>query len=931
MPDIRANLVAAVRQRIARARGIAQAERERAEQRSLSAKQQVEKIRHSAVDTVAASAAERDRKLAEAAARHATVIINVARHADTAALQATLAATDTPDEPNPEAPADGTAPGAAGLAWDRWSPTAIEVGQVAPPVRIGHVLLRGIEVPALVSLLDRGHILLTGSSRSAIDGVLLTLLMRSLGTVPFGSVHLFGYDPEHLGGRLAAFAPLAGARLLSFAGPRGLTSMLDGLVDEAHRISQKVLAGEHASLRERAARGHGRPEPWRVAVLLGDGTEPTVHERAQIRRLLRTGVACGIHVIICDLPFEAPDRGPGRSIATVDVTTINIDAVRAIVDVYPLFHVVLDDPPALPTVTDLSRSIADHAIIGPPPTTLARLLPDRDKIWTSDSTEGITTPIGEDASGRPVQLSLSDHPPHALIGGPTGSGKTNFIYAWLAGLASRYSPDELELYLLDFKEGVSFARFAPTARDSTWLPHVRLVGLNVNTDREFGVALLRYLGEELRRRAEAAKSWGVTKLAELRQEDPDGRWPRIIAVIDEFQVLFGARDALTNQAVELLEDLARRGRSQGIHLVLASQDVSGIEALWGRSALLAQLTLRVALPKARRVLIETNPAADEVPRYHAVVNTDSGVTSANQIVRIPNAGDRAAWHELLLDLTARSLATPSGQRRPRVFDGDAVPSLDEAPDFLALRPTARARARSPRAGGRAGTPIAILGEAVDVAARSASVALGRSPGRNIAVLGTSAAEARSVLDASARSLARQYDQGEARFSVALLDGDTHPAIGTLRTALPPDTEWFDRDSVPDLLSRTVLSIDEQPDTPHFLLLYAVDAAARQLAARGPHGTGHDLLRQLLHLGPERHTHLIGWWRAVARLRDDLGGITARFDPIGAWVALDVHGNELSALSPTGAPRWYPRPWRALFFDRRTHRTSEVMIPYREFR
>jgi hypothetical protein len=67
---------------------------------------------------------------------------------------------------------------------------------------------------------------------------------------------------------------------------------------------------------------------------------------------------------------------------------------------------------------------------------------------------------------------------------------------------------------------------------------------------------------------------------------------------------------------------------------------------------------------------------------------------------------------------------------------------------------------------------------------------------------------------------------------------------------------------------------------------------------------------------------------VARLRDDLGGVAARFDTIGAWVALDVQGAELSPLSPRpGGPLWYPRVRRALFFDRSVHRTPEVIIPY----
>ena len=68
----------------------------------------------------------------------------------------------------------------------------------------------------------------------------------------------------------------------------------------------------------------------------------------------------------------------------------------------------------------------------------------------------------------------------------------------------------------------------------------------------------------------------------------------------------------------------------------------------------------------------------------------------------------------------------------------------------------------------------------------------------------------------------------------------------------------------------------------------------------------ELLRQVLHRGPERHTHTFGWWRGVARLREDLGGPGARLDAIGAWVALDVHGAELAPLSPSDTSRWTAR-------------------------
>jgi hypothetical protein len=213
-----------------------------------------------------------------------------------------------------------------------------------------------------------------------------------------------------------------------------------------------------------------------------------------------------------------------------------------------------------------------------------------------------------------------------------------------------------------------------------------------------------------------------------------------------------------------------------------------------------------------------------------------------------------------------------------------------------------------------------------VLSRSAALQLRRAPGRNLAVLGTRVEEATAVLHAAGASLAAQFTARAARFSVVCLDDDATDAVAALRPVLPGDTGWYDLADVGDLLADTAagLTADTPRTAPHFLLLYAVDAAAGRLAA----GPGRDHLRQLLTHGPERRTHLLGWWRTVPRLRDDLGGAGSRTDPIGAWVALDVHGGELGAFHPgPGGPAWYPRPWRALHFDRAVHRDAAVIIPY----
>ncbi|MFJ6198994.1 FtsK/SpoIIIE domain-containing protein [Micromonospora sp. NPDC092111] len=890
MADLRAQLASRVRGMLSEALGATRTRVSAAESELTAARERLTRVRRAADAVPHRVGAERDRRLAEIDQRHAARIAELAHRATDAAQR--------------------EAPGAAGAPWDRWRATPAGRGESPGPLRVGTLRVPGAEpVPALVPLLDAGHVHLRGADREGADAVVSALLLRGVGRADPGGIRLYGYDPEHLGGGLAGFAPLGTAGLLTFVGPGGLARLLDDLVEQIRRINETVLAGEYGSLRELAVATGRRPEPWRVAVLLG-GDELSRHERGQLDRVVRTGAACGVHLVVRDIDLP-DDPTVTRVVAAPDEARIGTP---------PGPPVRLDPPPPATLVTETCREIASRVNAGPPPTPFTDLLPPPEQMWTEDSAHGLTAPIGEGPHGRPVLLTLGDYPPHALIGGPSGTGKTNLIFAWIGALAARYSPAELEFYLLDFKEGVSFARFAQGRRDPSWLPHMRLVGINVNTDREFGLALLRFLAEELRRRADAAKKHEVTKLAELRAVDPTGHWPRIVAVVDEFQALLAGRDVVAREAADLLEDLARRGRSQGIHLVLASQDVRGIEALWGRPALVAQFTLRIALPKALRILAERNDAAQALPRHHAVVNAESGMTEGNQVARIPSASDWETWSELQHRLWRMR---PADAAPARLFDGDAVPRLTDAPDFRALAPPP---GDTPPRG-----PVALLGEIIDVQSRSAALRLPRAPGRNLAVLGTRIDEACAVLDAAARSLARQHHPGTARFSIACLDPDADPAARALYEDLADDAAWYDEETVGELMAETATALTRPgtPTTPHYLLLFAVDAAAGALAT-GPAGrTGLDRLRRILHDGPERRTHVLAWWRGVARMRADLGGPAARTDQIGAWVALDVQGGELgSSLYPgSGGPDWYPRPWRGLFFDRAVHRTGQVIIPY----
>ncbi|RQW82527.1 FtsK/SpoIIIE domain-containing protein, partial [Micromonospora globispora] len=375
----------------------------------------------------------------------------------------------------------------------------------------------------------------------------------------------------------------------------------------------------------------------------------------------------------------------------------------------------------------------------------ADLLPERR--WAESAGAGLRTVLGR-AGREAVTVAFDDATPHWLVGGRTGAGKTVFLLDVLYGLAARYAPADLQLYLLDFKEGVSFTEFVPTGHDPSWLPHARAVG--IESDREYGVAVLRELRDELTRRAAVLKRHGVSKLADL---PPDARPPRIVTVVDEFHVLFAGNDALARRAVDLVEELARKGRSYGLHLVLASQSMTGIEALYGRAeAIFGQFPLRVALPGGAGVLDPLNDAARALEIGTAVVNTAGGAAGANTVVRFPDA--HAAGAELAALRHELWQVRPAGSRPPTVFRGYETPKLTDDPTWAGLRP-----------GGE--PPLALVGRTVDVPGSSAGFRLDATPGRHLAVVGTSAVGV-DVLRSATLSLARQHTPGTAHFLLAPL-------------------------------------------------------------------------------------------------------------------------------------------------------------------
>src|SRR5262249_21359794 len=205
---------------------------------------------------------------------------------------------------------------------------------------------------------------------------------------------------------------------------------------------------------------------------------------------------------------------------------------------------------------------------------------------------------------------------HVLVAGKTGSGKSTLLHALICNLALCYSPDEVELYLIDFKKGVEFKTYATHE-----LPHARVVA--IESEREFGLSVLQRLDAELKLRGDRYRERGVQDINGFR-EAGGGRLPRILLIVDEFQEFFVEDDKLSQDAAQLLDRLVRQGRAFGLHVLLGSQTLGGAYTL-ARSTI-DQMAVRIALQcseaDAHLILSDDNSAARLLTRPGEAIYND---------------------------------------------------------------------------------------------------------------------------------------------------------------------------------------------------------------------------------------------------------------------------------------------------------------------
>ncbi len=189
--------------------------------------------------------------------------------------------------------------------------------------------------------------------------------------------------------------------------------------------------------------------------------------------------------------------------------------------------------------------------------------------------KAIVIPVGSSEQGELVNFTLDtiSHI-HCFIIGQSGTGKSVFLHDVIMGAMSKYSPEELELYLMDFKiGGVEFNRYKNEK-------HVKALLVD-NSDIQITLEILRDINNKMRERGKLLRASGVSNIVEYNQMNPTNRMPRIVFIADECHVMFPTMNSkeakLYREISDILQKIAKEGRSQGIHLVLATQTIAQAE------------------------------------------------------------------------------------------------------------------------------------------------------------------------------------------------------------------------------------------------------------------------------------------------------------------------------------------------------------------
>jgi len=463
-----------------------------------------------------------------------------------------------------------------------WGNLELPINKIPPEfLRIGDLLPGNLcgklpQMPAIIPLLKSNHILAFHPRRLVdIGAALLSSIMWRV--VAFTSPEKYKItiiDTINRGRSFASFLSLPesirGGKI--YCQPREIEEILQKALNDMENVIQQRLGQKYDTIEDYNAANPQLALPYHFLVMASFPEGFSDMSEDLLISLAHTGIRAGYYLVGGVISQEIHQTRFGNAISRLmeQSTCISINENEVVSWDDPLFAhvpVKLDICPSRDLIEYISLLVDDALGKISDVVEFAKYMPEISDWMRCSSQMGLSAAIGIDQSGKifTVDLGPISDTFHAIVGGRIHSGKTNFLHALILSLCLKYSEEELELYLVDFKEGVEFQDYAINR-----LPHARAIV--IEAEREFGLSILEYLNEEMERRSEEFKLLGVNVVnIESFRAQTNKSMPRIVAIMDEFVKLFEEDDYISDRAYQLLLNIVQRSRAFGIHLVLAAQ------------------------------------------------------------------------------------------------------------------------------------------------------------------------------------------------------------------------------------------------------------------------------------------------------------------------------------------------------------------------
>lgn len=545
-------------------------------------------------------------------------------------------------------------------------------------------------LPITLKISESQSVFITPSSssdREYANNLINQLIYSFLRQLPLNGLEFIVFDPEQRGNSIYPFLNLP-SLLPEMFSKKIFTSMEDisnriaELNQYVDSVIQQKLSNKFDNVYEYNAATPENPLPIKVICVFDFPKFLEGRSCENLLSIVKNASRCGIFVICC---YSSSELCSSYNVLSIikEIKAMSIGLIQS-----KEFTTVEGTLLNLSPITIPKQNVLDEFFIqyerackkklseGIP---FVSLIKDGD-FFTKSSVEGLSLPVGRGDGSVTQFIEFGKRSSqHAVITGATGSGKSTLLHTLIMSAIINYSPDELNLYLMDFKSGTEFKVY-----ETVKVPHIKLLALD--TLQEFGESILMELVEEQKRRSQLFKDNGEHTSIKSFVSTTGQKMPRILVVMDEFQILFNesSNRKVAQHCAELANKIVTEGRAFGIHLIMATQTLRSIREKTAISnSTIEQMRIRIGLKcggeDANFIFGDTN-ARDALQKMKGAIGTavyNPEFTEAN------NSGFRVAYcpeqEQKSLLTTIQVLCKDKYINDMKVFEGKRIP---EYPDEL---------------------------------------------------------------------------------------------------------------------------------------------------------------------------------------------------------------------------------------------------------